>query len=152
MISCFLEILWLSIWWWQNTKVSMFWENTCLIFWRIFWCHTLELMIYVVKRGSILLCIQFLEWSNGVLVYILLFILFNLFLLFFVRKFLDSLMCVFFDLIILLNYNILLGFYIFSLDRIHVYVRPTIGLVFISKGIIFTLMQSFINKYSQYFF
>ena len=89
--------------------------NKCFLSIHVFKCHILELIIYVVDKGRIILHIQFIEGLNEVFVDVFMVIFFNLFFLFFERNILDSLLyvfCVFFSPRILFHHRIL-----FILDR-----------------------------------
>ena len=82
VMSCFLKILLLAIWWQHHTKVSGFWVHELFFLLPIFYCNILTLFINVFNIGIIVWNINFLEFLGGVFVYIFMLILFNLIFLF----------------------------------------------------------------------
>ena len=134
-MTCFLEVLWFSVRWQHQTKVSVLLVYKWLLLWCIFYCNILELVIDLVKRSSMVWCIQFIECSDEVFVCVFMMILFCLILLFCKIDALDNLLYVFNPPRILLCLKTLFNAYVlsleFSIDKINFYVSPIIGLVFI---------------------
>ena len=73
------------------------------------------------------------------LIYIFMLILFHLSFLFFERNGLDSLLCAFFPHRILIDINILFSLDVFSFDRINLYIKLFIEIVFILEHIFVSL-------------
>ena len=107
--------------------------NYSIIFLIFLYQNVLELFIKVFKRVSIMIwCIKIIDSSNHVLfdiLFIVMTILFSSILLYFKRKSIVNLLCVFFSPIILLSPNVSLGFDVFSINGINFYMKPFIGVV-----------------------
>ena len=140
-MKCFLESLWLAVWRWQHTKVCMFLVYKGFFFWRVLYCHVLEIIANVVKRGRVILHVQFVEWLNDLfidiffLVMLVLFFLIFLFLKINCSYILLFLFYVCFFRIILLGIKVFLDIDNLILDRIHFYLKPFIGITFILDNI-----------------
>ena len=93
VITCFLKVLWFSVCWQQNTKVSVLLVYKWILLWCIFYCHILKLFFGVFNGISIVWHIQFIECSDEILVSVFV-VIFLLNIIFYKRKYIDSLLCV----------------------------------------------------------